>query len=76
MQFTEVKNFARHMYNQFYVNITFVHYYNYSLEQSKSFDDIRGDIADEIRDRTEWFLELIDWSDFFMCFFFFFVGFK
>ncbi|KAG8194731.1 hypothetical protein JTE90_026380 [Oedothorax gibbosus] len=57
------KSFARYMYTQFYVNVTFVHYYNYSLEQSKSFKDIRGDIQAEIRERTEWLVSLIDWSN-------------
>ncbi|GFT68359.1 DC-STAMP domain-containing protein 2 [Trichonephila clavipes] len=58
------------MYHEFYVNITFVHYYNYSLEQSKSFRDIRGDIQEEIRYRMELFTHLIDWTNLGMAMFF------
>ncbi|XP_035232226.1 LOW QUALITY PROTEIN: DC-STAMP domain-containing protein 2-like, partial [Stegodyphus dumicola] len=64
----EVKTFARNIYNQFYVNVTFVHYYNYSLEQSKSFEEIRVDIANEIRERTEWLTNVVDWADFSLVF--------
>ncbi|CAL1280578.1 unnamed protein product, partial [Larinioides sclopetarius] len=51
------------MYNEFYVNVTFVHYYNYSLEQSKSFQDIRGDIQEEIKRRMDWLTAFIDWTN-------------
>nr|XP_042908328.1 DC-STAMP domain-containing protein 2 [Parasteatoda tepidariorum] len=68
--------FTRYMYYQFYVNVTFVHYYNYSLEQSKSFSEIRGDIAQEIKHRTEWITAFIDWSDLGLAFVFFILIFK
>ncbi|XP_054713566.1 DC-STAMP domain-containing protein 2-like [Uloborus diversus] len=72
----QIKTFARYMYNQFYVNITFIHYYNYSIEQSKSFEDIREDISAEVKERTEQIFGWIDWSDFFMSFMFLMVIFK
>ncbi|KAF8795729.1 DC-STAMP domain-containing protein 2 [Argiope bruennichi] len=66
----QFKNFARQMYNEFYVNVTFVHYYNYSLEQSKSFQEIRGDIQEEIKHRMDWLTAFIDWTNLGMAFFF------
>ncbi|GIY28665.1 DC-STAMP domain-containing protein 2 [Caerostris extrusa] len=73
----EFKSFARHMYNEFYVNVTFFcALYNFSLEQSKSFEDIRGDIQDEIRKRTDWFIAIIDWTNLTMAFFFAMLLFK
>ncbi|XP_067118589.1 DC-STAMP domain-containing protein 2-like [Centruroides vittatus] len=67
------KKAARSLEREFEVNISMIHVYNYSVEESKSVVEVKEDIMREVKKYTHWMTSLIELSDLAMLMFFAFL---
>ena len=51
------------IYDMFYFNVTLIYHYNLTMEQSRTFSEIREDIKEEVEERLSPLTKLVSFSN-------------